>query len=577
MKIIKVFAYSAISSVLAFTLLGCSSSVEQSTPLASSENQSKTAFYGTLEPYAAESVYFLLTDRFVDGDKSNNHENQGGKYPSFNIPLAGPDGQEANVGYLGGDFQGVLNNAKYIADMGFTSVWLTPIFDNPDQAFSGGEQVSFGAYYKDGGKTGYHGYWSSNFYEVDEHLPSENLSFADFTSQLKKDYNLNFVLDIVGNHGSPSYSMVEDQPKFGEIYDQNGTLIADHQNIHPEKLDPTNPLHSFFNTHTGLAQLSDINENNEAVLDYFEGAYLKWIAQGAHALRVDTIKEMPHHFWKKLFNRIRQRHPDIFIFGESYSYNAELIAEHTRPENGGVSVLDFPGREAITKVFEHPDSNFKDILSYLHLEDGVYQNPYELMTFYDNHDMERMNASDEGFIDANNWLFTARGIPVIYYGSEINFMTGLPEHKGNRNYLGQQNIEQAKKHIIHNELTRIAHVRKQSVALQRGLQINLKFSGDQASFYRVYQNEEESQTALVLLNKGGDDAEFNIQSMLSSGLWVDAFTGQEYRITDNQSSLNLTVKAHGVTVLLLNSPINNTELEKQLIRQQRTLHAFAAQ
>lgn len=572
MKLTRVFTYTAITTVLSLTFLGCASSFDQPAQLSSSKHHSNTTFYGTLEPYAAESVYFLLTDRFVDGDKSNNHENQGGKYPSFNIPLIGPDGQEANVGYLGGDFQGVLNNAKYIQDMGFTSVWLTPIFDNPDQAFSGGEQVTFGAYYKDGGKTGYHGYWGSNFYEVDEHLPSVNLSFAELTSQLKEDYNLNFVLDIVGNHGSPSYSMVEDQPKFAEIYDQNGTLIADHQNIHPEKLDPTNPLHSFFNTHTGLAQLSDINENNEAVLDYFEGAYLKWIAQGAHALRVDTIKEMPHHFWKKLFDRIRQHHPDIFIFGESYSYDAEFIAEHTRPENGGVSVLDFPGRAAITSVFENQDSNFKDILSYLHLDDGVYQNPYELMTFYDNHDMARMNASDEGFIDANNWLFTARGIPVIYYGSEINFMTGLPEHKGNRNYLGQQRIEQAKKHIIHNELTRIAHVRKQSVALQHGLQINLEFSGDQASFYRVYQNEEESQTALVLLNKGDDDAVFNIQSMLSNGLWVDAISNEQFDVNSNQPVIKTRVKGHGIKVLLLNSLIDHPELKAQLTAQQNKLH-----
>lgn len=577
MNLTRALAFTSVSTILSLSIMGCTSILEQPPESSLISSQKGTAYYGTLNPYASESVYFLLTDRFVDGDKTNNQENQGGKYPSFNIPLNGPDGQQANVGYLGGDFKGVLNNAEYISNMGFTSVWLTPIYDNPDQAFNGGEKVAFGEYYKDGGKTGYHGYWANNFYEVDEHLPSKNLSFADLTKQLKDQHNLNFVLDIVANHGSPSYSMVEDQPKFGEIYDQNGTLIADHQNIHPEKLDPKNPMHAFYNTHTGLAQLSDINENNEAVLDYFEGAYLKWIAQGAHSLRVDTIKEMPHHFWKKLFDRIRQHHPDIFIFGESYSYEAEFIAEHTRPENGGVSVLDFPGRKAITEVFESSESDFSNILSYLHLDDGVYQNPYELMTFYDNHDMERMNATDEGFIDANNWLFTSRGIPVIYYGSEINFMTGKPEHKGNRNYLGQQRIEQAKSHIIHNELTSIAHVRKNSVALQRGLQVNLDFNGDLASFYRVYQNNDDSQTALVLLNKGDNEAEFNIQKMLSTGSWTDAITGKEYKIDSSDLTLNTKVKGHGATVLLLNSPINNAELHAQLIAQQGKLHAPISQ
>ena len=573
MNFSRTLTLTSVSTMLSLAIFGCTSSVKLPPNSSVMSHQQNPAFYGTLNPYAAESVYFLLTDRFVDGDKTNNHEAQGGKYPSFDIPLNGPDGQHANVGYLGGDFKGVLNNAEYIKNMGFTSVWLTPIYDNPDQAFNGGEKVAYGEYYKDGGKTGYHGYWANNFYQVDEHLPSKNLSFTDLTKQLKEKYDLNFVLDIVANHGSPSYSMVEDQPKFGEIYHQDGKLIADHQNIHPEKLDPNNPMHAFFNSHTGLAQLSDLNENNEAVLEYFTGAYLKWIAQGAHSLRVDTIKEMPHHFWKKLFDRIRLHHPDIFIFGESYSYDAEFIAEHTRPENGGVSVLDFPGRKAITDVFENAESDFSDILSYLHLDDGVYQNPYELMTFYDNHDMARMNASDEGFIDANNWLFTTRGIPVVYYGSEINFMTGKPEHKGNRNYLGQQSIEQAKEHIIHNELTSIAHVRKNSVALQRGLQVNIDFNGDVASFYRVYQNNDDNQSALVLLNKGDSAAEFSIDKMLSTGLWTDAMLGKTYKVASNDLPLNIKVKAHGVTVLLLNSPVNNDELRAQLIAQQGKLHA----
>jgi len=552
----------SLSVTATFIFTGCS--------LMPEPKQQSDVFYGTLNPYAQESVYFLLTDRFVDGDAANNHEDQGGKYPTFNRELKGPDGQSANVGYMGGDFQGVLNNAQYIKDMGFSSVWTTPIFDNPDQAFSGGEPVSYGAYYKDGGKTGYHGYWGVNFFKVDEHLESQGLSFTEFTHKLKNDYDLNYVLDIVGNHGSPSYSMPEDQPTFGEIYDEQGKLIADHQNIHPEKLDMSNPMHSFFNTHTGLAQLSDLNENNPLVLEYFEKAYLKWIAQGSHALRVDTIKEMPHHFWKKLFDRIRVHHPDIFIFGESYSYDAEFIAQHTYPENGGASVLDFPGRQAIIDTFENQDSNYQDIQTYLHLDDGVYANPYELMTFYDNHDMTRMNATDEGFIDANNWLFTSRGIPVIYYGSEINFMTGKPEHEGNRNYLGQMNVEKAKTHPIQNNLTKIAHVRKDNIALQRGLQINLEFGKNTAMFYRVLQNGDRTQTALVMLNKGYEATELTAP-MVSVGLWSEALSGGSVNVSSGESTLTATVPSHGVKVWILNDKITNTELLAKLNEQQAKL------
>jgi glycosidase len=520
----------------------------------------KAHFYGTLNPYAEQAIYFALTDRFVDGDSSNNHPNQGGDYPTFNRPLIGPNGETANVGYMGGDFKGVLNNAQYIQDMGFTSVWLTPIHDNPDQSFAGGEEVSYGAYYKDGGKTGYHGYWGVNFFEVDEHLPSKDLNFQQLTQALKQQHDLDFVLDIVGNHGSPSYSMPFDQAKFGEIYDQDSVLIAGHQNIHPENLDKTNPLHQFYNQHTGLAQLSDIDENNPAVLDYFEAAYLKWIDQGAHALRVDTIKEMPHAFWQKLFTRIRAKHPDIFIFGESFSFEAEFIAQHTKPENGGASVLDFPGRKAITEVFENDGSDFQSILSYLHLDTGVYANPYELMTFYDNHDMSRMNASDEGFINANNWLFTSRGIPVIYYGSEVNFMTGKAEHEGNRNYFGQERIEQAKSHPIQQNLTRIANIRRNSPALQKGLQVNLEFAGNKASFLRIFQNGGVYQTALVLLNKGNQTEQFEITEMLSSGTWIDAFSGESLMVVEHSPSLVTTVAKNDVKVLLFNDATTNAEL-----------------
>ena len=89
----------------AIYLTGCTSH----SPEEIARLQTNANFYGTLNPYAAEQVYFALTDRFVDGDPSNNQEDQGGKYPTFNRPLVGPNGQQANVGYLGGDFKGVLN------------------------------------------------------------------------------------------------------------------------------------------------------------------------------------------------------------------------------------------------------------------------------------------------------------------------------------------------------------------------------------------------------------------------------------------------------------------------------------
>jgi glycosidase len=516
-------------------------------------------FYGTRDKFAEENIYFVMTDRFVNGNTGNDHRDQGtgSGNPTWEIRMDGPGGEYANIGYMGGDFEGIHENADYIKEMGFTSIWITPLVDNPDEAFTGGRPCTYGAGIgSDGGKTGYHGYWGVNFYRVDEHYESIGFSFAEFTSKMLNDHGLKVVLDIVCNHGSPSYTMPDDQPMFGEIYDQSDILVADHQNLNPGSLDYSNPLHSFYNMGGGLAELSDLNENNPDVLNYLARAYLQWIDQGAYAFRIDTIAWMPHFFWKRFADRIRENHPDFFMFGENFNYNAGAIAQHQKPENGGISVLDFPGKAAINSVFSGGGS-YSSLEGYLHLTDGTYTSPYELVTFYDNHDMARMNADENGFVDANNWLFTTRGIPCIYYGSEKRFMAGKSEHQGNRNYYGTENIADARTGLIFQKLRKIATIRKNSPALQQGLQVNISLGSNTASFYRVFQHNEVNQTALMLLNKGDSSASFTITKYMSNGTWTDADSGDVYNVTSNE--LSTSVPPHEVKVLLFNNRINNEE------------------
>ncbi len=520
------------------------------------------AFYGTLEPFASEAIYFLLLDRFVDGDPSNNHEDQGGAFPTWDQKLIGPDGQEANIGYLGGDFQGIVNNLDYIREMGFTAIWTTPIMDNPDEHFSGGEAIEFGGAFRDGGKTGYHGYWASNYFVEDEHWVSPKLDFETYANTLH-DNGFKVVFDIVTNHGSPSFSMPVDQPKFGELYDGQGNLVADHQNLHPSELDASNALHAFFHPYEDILQLSNLDDTHPDVMQYFIDAYLGWIEKGADAFRIDTIRHVPHRFWKQFADTIRSYHPGFYMFGESYAYDANFIAQHTLPKNGGVSVLDFPGRAAMIEVFEAPDKGFEELDAYLHLTHGPYTNPYDLVTFYDNHDMERMNASDEGFINAHNWLFTSRGIPCVYYGSEMGFMRGTAEHAGNRNYFGQERIDQATHHPIRRELARIAHIRKKLVALQRGIQVNVKLEGQTAVFYRVYYHDEIQQTVLVLLNKGDTPIEEEVTEMLQPGLWTNIETGQTQHTSTNLG-LKATVPANSFSIWVHHGSLRQPDLIEQL-------------
>jgi glycosidase len=450
-------------------------------------------------------------------------------------------------------------------------VWITPVVDNPDQAFTGGDAPGCGTILTDRGKTGYHGYWGVNFFQLDEHLPSPGLDFRGLSDALH-GRGMKLVLDIVGNHGSPGWTMRQPQPEFGKLHDRNGTLVADHQNLPPQQLDPArNPLHRFYNT-TGpvdgakgsifdgnLAQLSDFDAGNPAVLDYVTDAYLHWIDQGADAFRIDTIAWMPPAFWQAFTSRIRAKHPGFYMFGEAFDYDAAKIAVHTRPDHGAVSVLDFPMKQAMDEAFGRKQAGFERLVPALHLAGGPYANPYDLATFYDNHDMPRMDASDAGFIDAHHWLFTARGIPVIYYGSEMGFMRGRAEHAGNRNYFGSEGIAAAKAHPIHAALSRIARVRAATPALQRGVQVMLELQGDRAAFYRVLQQGDVRQVALVLLNKGDAPQRFAIDAMLDAGSWRSALDGSTQDVAAG-GTLAATVPAHGAQVFVREGAVRHPAL-----------------
>jgi cyclomaltodextrin glucanotransferase len=360
--------------------------------------------------------------------------------------------------------------------------------------------------------------------------------------------------------------MPVDQPEFGRLYDASGTLIADHGNLPPDQLDPANnPLHAFYNVKPDLAQLSDFNEANPAVMDHLVGAYLQWIEQGAQAFRVDTVRHVKPEFWRVFAERIRAKHPGFFMFGEVFEYEAAKTALYTHPENGGMSVLDFALKKALLEVFENEGSDFATLTPALYLKDGPYANPYELMTFYDNHDVRRLDARDEGFIDAHNFLFTARGTPVVYYGSEVGFMRGLAEHQGNRNYFGQPRVDAARGHPIREALSRIGAVRAATPALQRGLQVNLEFAGDRAAFYRVLQHEGTAQIALVLLNKGDTAASFSIGEALQPGRWVPQLGGEPVDVADG-GRIEASVPPHGAQVFLLDAPVTLPALRERAAR-----------
>ena len=538
------------------TLLKASASIGLAVALASTQVQAND-YYGTLQPFAKESIYFLMTDRFVNGDTTNDFRDQGCDVRcSWEQKINGVD---AYKGYLFGDFKGVIDNIDYIKEMGFSSIWITPIIANPNQAFTGHQGQL------DENKSGYHGYWGTNFYVEDEHLISPNLKFSDFAATLKNDHDIKVVLDIVANHGSHGYDMTSEQynsSDFAKVFDQNWNKVCDHENKPREQIVGNA---CFQGTHDGKpflgnVPLAEFDQSKQFVVDYLNDSFLHWIEQGAAAFRIDTVKHVPESYWLDMANTIRAQHPDFYMFGEYFDSSMTNLSNFQKATT--ISVLDFTGKDAMLGVFGGNNS-FSALEGYLDLEFDHYKNPYDLATFYDNHDVPRMNASDNGFIDAHNWMFTTRGIPVLYYGSEMGFQRGKAEHFGNRNYYGTDNIANARNSQIFAKLKDVVALRQNNIALQQGLQVNLSLSGDQASFYRVFQHEGVNQSALVLLNKGDNTASFNVNQFLSNGTWTDAETGQTFSVN---GSLSTSVAPHDVKVLVFNQAATNAAMVAELDR-----------
>jgi cyclomaltodextrin glucanotransferase len=140
-------------------------------------------------------------------------------------------------------------------------------------------------------------------------------------------------------------------------------------------------------------------------------------------------------------------------------------------------------------------------------------------------------------------------------------MRGRAEHDGNRNYYGQERVDAAGKSPIHPALRRIATLRRDSPALQRGLQLNLRLKGDEAMFYRVYEHDGITQTALVLLNKGDAPRSMRVDGYLQAGTWRDGFSGKKTRVG---RQLRIDVPAHGVRVLFFDQPLTRKDLRARL-------------
>lgn len=515
-------------------------------------------------------IYFVLTDRFADGDASNNDQGAG----EFN--------PQSSSHYSGGDLAGIRQQLDYIQGLGATALWLTPPVAN--QWWS--RQAQYG---------GYHGYWAVDFLNVDKHLGS----LADYQA-LSRDLHgrgMYLVQDIVVNHTGNffTYSGPYDpantaknfvltepagsrfaapsQPPFQLV----NRLDPAHQRAAiyhwtPAVQDPSVPGQEF---QYQVGTLADLNTSNPQVRAALKHSYRYWLeAAGVDAYRIDTAKYVEHEFWQDFLHapdgvlaKARELgKQDFLAFGEVFEASApysnagehklqKFLGSRQQPELN--SVIAFPLYFELNRVLAEGQPPAQ--LAYrLAQHSQLFAEPHRLPTFLNNHDTNRFLAagSPAAFLQAYAVLFTVPGIPVIYQGDEqllsqsrqAMFKTGWGS--GGRDWFDRQSP-------MYRQLQSLAQLRREHAVLRRGqwqpLQADRQGAGILA--YQMTLPASQSQAAeqvLVVLNTA-DSPRLAADLPLSSAsvLWQSGFTQPLPRISKQpgHSGLSLLLPARAVLVL----------------------------
>ena len=382
-------------------------------------------------------LYFAMTDRFANGDPSND------------APFADVDGR---TNYQGGDFRGITGRIEdgYFDDLGVSALWISWPVDNPDYFEEGGriDQDGCGldptsANYVPMRYTGYHGYWPSDLDETDEHFGT--LAELQELVVTAHEHGIRILLDFTANH-------VHDSSPFFAEHRDDGFFNFPTQICQDVGWD-TAPKTCWF---TGY--LPDLNYHNGAARDAVVAHAIDWVKKtGADGFRFDAVKHLEMSFIEALRQRTRRELErtgvDFYLVGETFTGNAELIASFLGP-NRIHGQFDFPSNNAILRTFATREMGLDGMDDAVRAHRGTYGPGALMSTFLGNHDIARFVSMAAGMIPCGVWdvtsniaqgwrsppgepgddspyrrlrlaftyLLTTPGLPLIYYGDEL----GMP-------------------------------------------------------------------------------------------------------------------------------------------------------
>ena len=390
-----------------------------------------------------ESIYFIMVDRFNNGDKTND----------FKVNT------EDLKEYNGGDFKGITDKLDYLKEMGFTAIWLTPVFDNEDK--------------------GYHGYWISDFYNTEEHFGTMEEFKALVEEAHKRDMKV--ILDFVVNHVGPNHPWANDVEKKDWFHEKQPIVNWANQ----EEVE-----------NNWLYDLPDFDQENPETRKYLLDAAKWWIEEtDVDGYRLDTVKHVPKDFWTEFAKEVKSVKDDFYLLGEVWHDDLRVVASYEKTGIDGF--VDFPQNQHLRTTFAKPNQSLGWLFTSWERNKAFYSRPELLGNFMDNHDMNRftrdilINKQDpiSRWKLALTYLYTAPGIPIIYYGSEIA-LDGA-EDPGNRRLMEFD----GDKELI-NHLSKLGALRQKYPSLSRGdLEVLHEESG-----MAVYKRSYKGETLVVAIN-----------------------------------------------------------------------------
>ena len=356
--------------------------------------------------FSAKDVIYLITpDRYANGNPNNDS----------NPKLKEKSNRKNKDGRHGGDLHGIMENLDYIEAMGFTQLWLNPVLENDQPRLS------------------YHGYSTTDYYNIDPRYGSNDL-YKELSRRAKQK-NIGLIKDIILNHIGSEHWWMKDLPL--EDWINNKGKFERSSHVHEVVNDPyvTKSQKDAFTDGWFVRTMPDLNQRNSLLATYLIQCSIWWIEfADLSGYRVDTYPYMDKEFLSIWSGRIQAEYPNFNVVGEEWPGVPNIAATaywqagsktHDDYKSSTPSMMDFPFQTALIKALkgkESWDSGIGDIYRVI-ATDFLYGNPYNLVVFAGNHDMQRiysqLNHDFDLFKMAMSIILTTRGIPQIYYGTEI--------------------------------------------------------------------------------------------------------------------------------------------------------------